>query len=345
MVAYENNSKKPTDSFSLSLSLSLLGWLSAGQAWAQPRYSAIDLTPLLGDSAQISINDFGDMAGTIWIDELGMAEVFRLKSGQKIEWLGIYCSWDDGELINNQGQVAGTYWYDLENRYLHGFVYNDNEGLVDIGTLGGSNTFVFAFNNQGQVTGKSDTSDNSADYHEPNMGFRYTPGVGIEALGTLPGGTYSSGFAINDLGWVAGGGNTTNGVTHDWPDDTTSHTFRYTAASGLTDVGGLFAWGASSGYPTAMNNQGVIVGAAGAPTRRGFIVFSNSAVELPNLGGNDTVPSAINNSHVVVGRDILGIIGSPEIWRTSKQRTGSRWTRAARTFSPCRARTRCAFSG
>ncbi len=144
--------------------------------------------------------------------------------------------------------------------------------------------------------------------------------MGIESLGNLPGGTYSSGFAINDLGWVAGGGNTTNSVTHDWPDDTTSHTFRYTDESGLTDVGGLFAWGASSGDPTAMNNLGIIVGAAvvGAtdvPTRRGFIVFSNTAVELPNLGGNDTVPLAINNSNVVVGRDILGHRGSPEIWR------------------------------
>ncbi len=86
-----------------------VGLLTAGGAWAQPRYTVVDLTPLLGDSAQISINDFGDMAGTVWIDELSVTEVFRLKSGQQLEWLGIYCSWDDGALINNQGQVAGTY--------------------------------------------------------------------------------------------------------------------------------------------------------------------------------------------------------------------------------------------
>ena len=50
-------------------------------------------------------------------------------------------------------------------------------GLVDIGDLGGQNTFAVALNERGVVTGTSQT-DNGATH-----AFLYTPGVGMRDLG------------------------------------------------------------------------------------------------------------------------------------------------------------------
>ncbi len=66
-------------------------------------------------------------------------------------------------------------------------------------------------------------------------------------LGTLPGGTYSGGPAINALGQVTGQAGTASG---------TNHAFRWTASGGMQDLGTL--GGASEGV--AINTLGQVTG-------------------------------------------------------------------------------------
>src|SRR5690242_1615748 len=68
--------------------------------------------------------------------------------------------------------------------------------IVDLGTLGGSETHPVALNERGEVTGWSRMADNA------QHAFLFTNGKILD-LGTL-GGSSSQGNAINDDGEVAG---------------------------------------------------------------------------------------------------------------------------------------------
>ncbi len=80
--------------------------------------------------------------------------------------------------VNLSGQATGVMsdesGFAPVNR---GFFYDPDTGLVDIGDLGGANTFAVALNERGVVTGTSQT-DKGATH-----AFLYTPGVGMRDLG------------------------------------------------------------------------------------------------------------------------------------------------------------------
>jgi probable HAF family extracellular repeat protein len=71
----------------------------------------------------------------------------------------------------------------------------------DLGNLGLPMVQVNGLNDQGQVVGLSKIV--SGEYGEWR-GFVWTPGQGMEALGTLEGGWASGAYAINNAGQVAG---------------------------------------------------------------------------------------------------------------------------------------------
>ena len=73
--------------------------------------------------------------------------------------------------------------------------------MLDLGTLGGTDSDGYGINDSGQVTGYSHTTGDAA-YHA----FLYDGTM--HDLGTL-GGTYSYGFGINDSGQVTGESDTT----------------------------------------------------------------------------------------------------------------------------------------
>src|SRR5690348_7952200 len=117
-----------------------------------------------------------------------------------------------------------------------------NYEVIDLGTLGGTNSFAYAINDAGQVVGSS-TLAGSAFAHA----FLFSNGS-MQDLGTL-GGNGSSASGINDSGQVVGSASTSSGDLH---------AVMYSNGSNR-DLGTL---GGSQSYATGINNSGQIVGTA-----------------------------------------------------------------------------------
>src|SRR5215207_10175943 len=66
----------------------------------------------------------------------------------------------------------------------HAFLYDSTNGMKDLGTLGGTNSYAYGINDSGQVVGYSDTANSG-----PHA-FLYDSTNGMKDLGTL-GGTNS----------------------------------------------------------------------------------------------------------------------------------------------------------
>jgi probable HAF family extracellular repeat protein len=96
---------------------------------------------------------------------------------------------------------------------------------VDLGTLGGNNSYAVAVNVSGQIVGESDTADGS------RHAFSWTVKGGMIDLGTLDNGYgESQALAVNASGQVVGRSDTA---------DCASHAFSWTSAGGLIDLGTL----------------------------------------------------------------------------------------------------------
>ena len=152
---------------------------------------------------------------------------------------------------------------------------------IDLGTLHAGSARVHGVNESGQAVGASGYP-HGAETHA----FFWQKQGGIRDLGTLPGGDYSSAFAINDSGVVVGTSNTS----------TSSHAFSWTPAQGLRDLGTLPGANASSAF--AVNNQGQIAGSSGA---HAALWTGGNIQDLGTLGGATSEAHGINNLGEVVG--------------------------------------------
>jgi probable HAF family extracellular repeat protein len=143
--------------------------------------------------------------------------------------------------VTGSAQVSG-------NVASHAFLFS-NGAMIDLGTLGGSNSGGFGINAAGQVAGYSATS--SGEDHA----FLYSNGT-MWDLGTL-GGSYSRGFGINSAGQVTGYADTgsaqhaflySNGVMADLNDliDTNSGWILHNA-NGINDAGQIIGSGIFNG--------------------------------------------------------------------------------------------------
>lgn len=108
------------------------------------------------------------------------------------EWL-----YTGADGINDRGQVVG---HAQDASYEQYGVFWDTDGsVVDIGGLGGDQTWTSAINNRGQVVGVSRVSA-GGPYHA----FLWSLDGGMTDLGTLEGATESFAYGINDVGQVVG---------------------------------------------------------------------------------------------------------------------------------------------
>ncbi len=100
--------------------------------------------------------------------------------------------------VNLSGQSTGVMTDERGPAPVYrGFFYDPRSGLVDIGDLGGKSTFALALNDNGLVTGSSQTPSGAAH------AFLYTPGVGMKDLGAGSG-TQSFGNDVDEAGNVIG---------------------------------------------------------------------------------------------------------------------------------------------
>jgi len=129
----------------------------------------------------------------------------------------------------------------------------------------------------------------------------YTPGVGVQDLGTL-GGTRSEAYALNEQGQIVGYSTTATGARH---------AFLWTPGVGMQDLGVLAGGLASAAR--GINDRGEVVGGSTLPSpvptrnpeRHAFLwTPAGGMQDLGALGGEFTSSVAfdINNAGQVVGR-------------------------------------------
>ncbi len=157
--------------------------------------------------------------------------------------------------------------------------------FVDLGTLGGSNSFAYALNTAGQIAGESDIQGSTTTHATLWNGMVATD------LGTL-GGSNSYAYAINTAGQVAGESEITG--------DATTHATLWNGTV-ATDLGTL---GGSNSYAYAINTAGQIVGESdmtGDTATHATFWNGTVATDLGTLGGNDSFAYAINTVGQIVG--------------------------------------------
>ena len=182
---------------------------------------------------------------------------------------------DSEAAINGAGQIAGT-------SYVGSTPYST---IWSKGTASafGPGSYAQGINDAGQVTGMS----------AAGHAYLLTAGV-MTDLGTLAGGGWSSGYAINNAGQVVGYGDTASGAFRG---------FVWSEGSGMQPLGTL---GGSNSYAFAINDAGRIAGSAETPAGylHAFRITNGSMEDLGTLGGSSSYGYGINSSGAVVGSSV-----------------------------------------
>jgi len=158
-----------------------------------------------------------------------------------IETLGESPSFGCG--INDNGQVVGDSYITGGSSY-HAFVWDNDNGISNLGTIAGDRSTAYKINNSGISAGSSTIQSDNINKHATIWNIDNT----TTDLGTL-GGPWSSAYGINYLGKVVGLSYTDNTFTN-------SHAFIWDDVTGMTDIGTL---GINS-YARGINDNNEVVG-------------------------------------------------------------------------------------
>ena len=163
----------------------------------------IDLGTLGGvHSYAFDVNASGQVTGHSWLAD-GHGNAFMYSGGKMVAVDTPVGSSAFG--INDSGQITG-YVIPLQPPY-HQYAFLSSVGkTINLGTLGGTESWGHRINAGGQVTGWSRVADGS-----PHA-FLYSDGM-MKDLGTL-GGSRSNGYGINASGQVTGTAEIAVGVYH-----------------------------------------------------------------------------------------------------------------------------------
>jgi len=254
----------------------ILGTLLARALCATPIYHVSLLGNLGGvDIAPAGVNSSGQISGTA-ANAQGDYRAF-LYDGAQIKDLGTAGGQQSrGGALNNSGQVAGTAYYDSGTG---GVVWQGGSYTA----IGGAGTWANAVNNSGQVAG---AASYGGDTHAT-----VAAGGAIQDLGTLPGGSWSSAYAINDQGQVVGYGDTSSGRFR---------AFVWSAEEGIEMLGTL---GGSQSYAMAISGNGLIAGhsTAGNGYTHAFLWNGLVMTDLGTFGDGNSHAYGVNSAGDVVG--------------------------------------------
>jgi probable HAF family extracellular repeat protein len=217
--------------------------------------------------------------------------------------------------INNRGWVSGAS-YLPGNKVFHATLWR--AGLkTDLGTLGGPSSYVNGpvKNDRGEIAGVSEIaqsdpySENFCSFGGSNLclGFRWRNGA-MTKLPTL-GGNNGQAEGVNNGGQVVGWAETSTQDSTCYPPQLFDYYGVIWQPNGKTLTLPPYA-GDTVSFATAINNNGLAVGASGScgplnyqPIAAHALLWQGgSTIDLGNLGGTDNnVPFAINNRGQVAG--------------------------------------------
>jgi probable HAF family extracellular repeat protein len=250
---------------------------------------ALDSLPGGYSTAPVSISTNGLIAGeamngaldpvTGWPEENAV-----FWQNGKITNLGTLGGYESASsMVNNRGQVAGFSSNAIPDPHslfglgtqTRAFLWDERNGMQDIGTLGGPDAVSTSINERGQIAGASFTSDMAFDpfLWEPPTG-RHPNGEMID-LGSL-GGTFGfegDGVALNNHGQVVGVSNLAG--------DVYSHPFLWTKPGPMQDLGTV---GGNFGMANAINDAGEVVGWATNAGDQALFAFLWRNGIMTNLG-------------------------------------------------------------
>jgi probable HAF family extracellular repeat protein len=213
---------------------------------------------------------FGSSNGTqtrafLWDKENGMQDLGTLGSGN--DALAIF--------LNERGQVAGEAYTNSTPNSTTGFptedpfLWDKENGMTDLGTLGGTVGNPTALNNRGQVVGFSNLSGDQSAHP-----FLWEQGNLIDLYANTEGGNPLTADAINDAGEIVGAAAFPN-QSYD------AYLWRKGAANDLGHLGGDCT---SEGW--AINSKSQVVAISFACTgfdARAFLWENGSIVDLNTL--------------------------------------------------------------
>ncbi len=218
-------------------------------------------------------------------------------------------SWS-ANALNDQGQVVGSVEsFAIGDDTRYAILWDESNGLQEIGNLGATDSIAIGINNNGQVVGASATSQLTDGTTYP---FLWSEASGMSSLGSLSnspnygiGVQWSRSININDQGVVVGTSESDGMVTS---------AFIWTEAAGMQPVGDFI--GASS-FATAINNSGQIVGfgdTASNPDslRRAFIWDEDFGSQLLPLVDDGTIYETSEAHDINDLGDVVGQIYSSD---------------------------------
>jgi probable HAF family extracellular repeat protein len=271
--------------------------------------------PNLRVMAAFAVNDSGHVVGRFNLTNYGPTHAFRwTPTGGAIDLAPGRRSWAFD--VNNAGQVVGHVGgIEAEDDVgcglcvpprtdIHAAIWSADNGLVELGTLGGAQSGALKVNAAGQVFGWSEVLIGSRAVHA----FVWTPEGGMVDLGPWPN---------NEPSEVNNRGDAIFNIRQD-PDIFGS---RWTALL-WTRAGGLLELDTSGGAANGLNDKGEVVGYRRSSLGVGQAFLwtpADGMINLGTLGGASSGAADVNeNGWVVGGSQTLNTNGHAFLWRRTE---------------------------
>jgi probable HAF family extracellular repeat protein len=311
----------PGDSSSIAWAINangdVVGWSNGQEGTRAFLYTSAGMVALPGlpdrpRTVARDINDAGVIVGSANAGgtDLGHAVLWSGGSVQDLGTLGTG-SFSEAWGVNNAGQVVGWSYVEGAALGVHGFLYTEADGLVDL-TPRSDTGYALDINDAGQVTGYQTAF---GGYHA----FRWQAGTFVD-LGVVPGFAHSFGWAINASGWVTGSSVSASGNSE--------RVFRRNERrGGLVSLGGVGETNVAFG----INALGQVVG-RGRPSpglKRAFLYTSEGGLQDintlidPSLGWFVLAAHDVNDAGQIVGYGINNLTGQTHAVRLQPARAAA----------------------